>query len=210
MQETSAIRILIAEDHVVVREGLAAIIDYQPDMCVAGHASNGKEAIARFSELRPDVTLMDLRMPEVGGVEAIAAIRNEFEDARIIVLTTYDGDEDIFRALEAGAQGYLLKDTPKEDLLEAIRAVNSGQRRIPAEVAARLAERVMAGRSLSPREVEVLWMIAEGKSNKEIGNALFIAEGTVKAHINNIHEKLGVGDRTQAVTVAIRRGIIHI
>ena len=210
MEEVKPIRVLLAEDHEVVRDGLAAVIDYQPDMTVVGHAGNGADAVERFSELRPDITLMDLRMPEIGGVAAIEAIRGKFGDARIIVLTTYDGDEDIYRALKAGAKGYLLKDTSKEDLLSAIRAVHAGQSHVPPEIATRLVTRVQAGAPLTAREIEVLQMVSAGKSNKEIGAVLYISEGTVKTHINNIHQKLGVSDRTEAVVVALKRGIIHL
>jgi two-component system, NarL family, response regulator len=210
MDKTKPIRVLLAEDHEVVRDGLAAIIDYQADMTVVGHACNGEEAVERFAELQPDITLMDLRMPGMGGAPAIEAIRKKFGDARIIVLTTYDGDENIYRALKAGARGYLLKDSGKDDLLSAIRAVHEGQSYVPPEIATRLVTRTQAGAPLTTREIEVLQLIAEGKSNKEIGAALFITEGTVKTHVNSIHEKLSVSDRTEAVIVALKRGIIHL
>jgi len=210
MDKTKPIRVLLAEDHEVVRDGLAAIIDYQSDMTVVGHASNGEEAVERFAELQPDITLMDLRMPGMGGAPAIEAIRKKFGDARIIVLTTYDGDENIYRALKAGARGYLLKDSGKDDLLSAIRAVHEGRSYVPPEIATRLVTRTQAGAPLTMREIEVLQLIAEGKSNKEIGAALFISEGTVKTHVNSIHEKLSVSDRTEAVIVALKRGIIHL
>ena len=210
MDKTKPIRVLLAEDHEVVRDGLAAIIDYQPDMTVVGHACNGEEAVERFAELKPDITLMDLRMPGMGGAPAIEAIRKKFGDARIIVLTTYDGDENIYRALKAGAKGYLLKDSGKDDLLSAIRAVHEGRSYVPAEIATRLVTRTQAGAPLTRREIEVLQLMAEGKSNKEIGAALFISEGTVKTHVNSIHEKLSVSDRTEAVIVALKRGIIHL
>ena len=210
MDKTKPIRVLLVEDHEVVRDGLAAIIDYQSDMTVVGHASNGEEAVERFAELQPDITLMDLRMPGMGGAPAIEAIRKKFGDARIIVLTTYDGDENIYRALKAGARGYLLKDSGKDDLLSAIRAVHEGRSYVPPEIATRLVTRTQAGAPLTTREIEVLQLMAEGKSNKEIGAALFISEGTVKTHVNSIHEKLSVSDRTEAVIVALKRGIIHL
>jgi two-component system NarL family response regulator len=210
MDDPKPIRVLLAEDHEVVRDGLAAIINYQPDMTVVGCAKSGEEAVERFAELQPDITLMDLRMPGIGGVAAIEMIRERFAGARIIVLTTYDGDEDIHRALKAGAQGYLLKDTRTEELLTAIRTVHAGEHYVPADVASRLVTRTMAGPSLTERELEVLQLMAAGKSNKEIGAKLFISEGTVKTHVAAIHEKLGVTDRTEAVVVALKRGIIHL
>jgi two-component system NarL family response regulator len=178
-------------------------------MTVVAEAANGRQALEFFRQHRPDVTLMDLRMPEMDGIEAITAIRKEFPDSRFIVLTTFDGDEDIYRALQAGARSYLLKDMLQDGLIEAIRAVHAGQRRIPAQVANRLAER-MDRTELTSRELEVLRLIVEGKSNKEIAAQLSIAEGTVKIHINNILSKLGVTDRTQAATFALKRGIIHL
>jgi DNA-binding NarL/FixJ family response regulator len=204
------IRILIAEDHAVVRDGLTSVLEFEKDMAVVGHARNGNEAIARFRELKPDVVLMDLAMPELDGVTAIGIIRDEFPDARILVLTTYDGDELIYRALESGAKGYLLKDCSTPDLLAAIRKIHGGGTHVSERAAARLAERAIAGAALSPREVEVLKLIAAGKSNKEIAAALFVSEGTVKTHVLNIHHKLGVDDRTEAVVVAIRRGILRM
>jgi two-component system, NarL family, response regulator len=203
------LRVLIADDHPIVREGLSAVISDQPDMIVIGQAATGAEAVARALADRPDVILMDLRMPELSGVEAIVAIRVQWPGAQIIVLTTYDGDEDIYRALQAGAQAYLLKDTPRAELLEAIRAVARGHKRIPPEVAARLAERI-GGPTLTEREIDVLRLMAHGRSNKVIGTKLNISEGTVKFHVNNILGKLAVDDRTQAVTVALQRGIIHL
>lgn len=209
MSRDNPIRIMIVDDHFVVRMGLAAVIGTQKDMEVIAEATDGRQAVEMFRQHRPDITLMDLRMPEMNGVEAITEIRKEFADARIIVLTTYDGDEDIYRALQAGARGYLLKDSLREGLLDAIRAVQSGGRRIPAEVASRLAER-MTRTELTSREMEVLRLIVRGKSNKEIGAELGVAEGTVKIHINNILSKLGVSDRTQAATFALQRGIVHL
>ena len=203
------LRVIIVDDHPIVRAGLEAVISDQPDMLVVGQAATGTEAVDLALRERPDVALMDLRLPEMNGVEAIAAIRAHWPDARVIVLTTFDGDEDIYRALQTGAQSYLLKDTPRADLLEAIRAVARGQKRIPPEVAARLVERIGAP-ALTEREIDVLRLMAHGRSNKEIGAELHISEGTVKFHVNNILGKLGVADRTQAVTSAIQRGIIHL
>jgi DNA-binding NarL/FixJ family response regulator len=202
------IRIIVIDDQAVVRQGFAALINTVADMSVIAEGTNGQQAIELYREHRPDVMLIDLRMPVLSGVEAIAAVRREFPNARMIVLTTYDGDEDIYRSLQAGAQGYLLKDVFFEDLEEAIRKVHAGSRRIPAEVAERLAGR-MSGSELTARELEVLQQIVAGKSNKEIGTLLNISEATVKSHINNILSKLGVADRTQAATTALQRGIVH-
>jgi DNA-binding NarL/FixJ family response regulator len=204
------IRILIAEDHAVVRDGLAAVLQFEPDMTVAGLARNGREAVEQFHKLKPDLVLMDLAMPELDGAAAIQEIRKHFPEARILVLTTYDNDESVFSALENGAKGYLLKDCPTAELLTSIRKIHSGGTHVSERAAARLAERAMAGGPLSPREIEVLRWIAAGKSNKEIGAVLFISEGTVKTHVLSIHEKLGVGDRTEAVVTAIKRGIIKV
>ena len=204
------IRILIADDHAVVRDGLAAMLSFQPDMTVAARAKNGLEAVEQFREVKPDVALMDLAMPEMDGVAAIIAIRSEFPDSRILVLTTYDGDENVYRALENGAKGYLLKDCSTEDLLTAIRKVHSGATHVSERAAAKLVERTMSGPALSAREIEVLKLVAGGKSNKEIAGLLYISEGTVKTHVLSIHEKLGVGDRTEAVVTAIKRGILRI
>jgi two-component system NarL family response regulator len=209
MSDGTTIRILVADDHPVVRDGLTATINYQPDMNVVATAGSGLAAIATYRQHRPDVTLMDLRMPEMDGVSAITAIRAEFPTARIIVLTTYDGDEDIYKGLRAGAVGYLLKDTPTEEVLGAIRAIHQGRKYVPPSVAIKLAERVNTTQ-LTERELEVLGMIARGNSNQGIAKALFIVEGTVKAHVTNILTKLGADDRTQAVTEALRRGILHL
>ena len=203
------IRIMLVDDHPVVREGFGAMIGTEPDMIVVAQARSGEEALQLFRRERPDVTLMDLRMPGMNGVDTIRAIRREFPHSRFIVLTTYDGDEDIYRALEAGAQAYLLKDMFCEEILSAIRAVHAGQRRIPAAVGTRLAER-MSGLELSEREHQVLALVATGKSNKEIATELAISEATVKGHVTNMLSKLGVTDRTQAVLTALRRGIVHL
>lgn len=209
MQNENVIRILIADDHPIVCEGLAAIIDRREDMSVVGQAYDGKAALELFREQRPDITLMDLRMPNMDGVTTITQLRTEFPDARIIVLTTFDSEEDIYRGLQAGAKAFLLKDSPRDELLEAIRAVYSGQRRIPENVAVKLAQRISQP-FLTPREVDVLRLMVGGNSNMEIAHALCIAEGTVKAHVNSILEKMSVNDRTQAVTSAIRRGLVHL
>lgn len=203
------IRILIADDHFVVRMGLSTLINTQDDMTVVAEAANGKQAAEMFRAHKPDVTLMDLRMPEMNGVEAIVAIRAEEPDARIIVLTTYDGDEDIYRAFQAGARAYLLKDMHHDDLLGALRAVHQGQRFIPPAIANRLAERIPRS-ELTTRELEVLKLIVKGMSNREIAATLLITEGTVKIHVNNLLGKLGVSDRTKAATTALQRGIVHL
>jgi two-component system NarL family response regulator len=203
------IRILLADDHFVVRMGLSTLINIQDDMSVVAEASNGKQAVEMFRAIRPDVTLMDLRMPEMTGVEAIIAIHAQEPDARIIVLTTYDGDEDIYRAFQAGARAYLLKDMHHDDLLSALRAVHQGQRFIPPAIANRLAERIPRS-ELTTRELEVLKLIVKGMSNREIAATLFITEGTVKIHVNNLLGKLGVSDRTKAATTALQRGIVHL
>ena len=203
------IRIVVIDDQAVVRQGFVSLINTVADMEVVAEGTNGQQAVDLYREHRPDVMLTDLRMPVLSGVEAIAAIRREFPGARIIVLTTYDGDEDIYRSLQAGAQGYLLKDVFFEDLEDAIRKVHAGSRRIPSVVAERLAER-MSGSDLTGRELEVLQQIVAGRSNKEIGAQLNISEATVKSHINNILSKLGVSDRTQAATTALQRGIVHL
>lgn len=203
------IRLVIADDHPVVREGLAAMCNRRPDLTVVAEAENGEQAVALVLEHRPDVALMDLRMPVLGGVDAIGRIRAEWPEARIVVMTTFDGDEDIYRALQAGARAYLLKDTPREEIVDAIRSVYAGHKRIPSEIASKLADRLTA-EPLTERELAVLKQIVAGQSNKEIGAALGIAEGTVKVHVNSLLSKLGVEDRTQAVTEALRRGIVHL
>jgi len=206
--ETKKIRIMVIDDQAVVRQGFVSLISTVPDMEIIAEGSNGREAVELFRQHQPDITLIDLRMPEMSGVEAIAEIRREFPGARIIVLTTYDGDEDIYRSVQAGAQGYLLKDMFFEELESAIRKVHGGARLIPGSVAERLAAR-MSSSELTSRELEVLKQIVDGKSNKEIANELSISEATVKSHINNILSKLGVSDRTQAATRALQRGIVH-
>jgi len=203
------IRILIADDHSVVREGLVSLVKRKSDMVVVAEASNGREAVQLWKGHRPDVTLLDLRMPELDGVGAIKEIRELDENAHIVVLTTYDGDEDIYRAIKAGAKAYLLKDTARDALVETVRRVHAGETYLPPQLAAKLAERV-SGQALSPREIDVLQRMAVGKSNKEIGAELFISEGTVKTHIKSIFNKLDVVSRTEAVATANRRGLIQL
>jgi len=203
------IRILVAEDHLVARVGVSTIVNMQPDMTVVAEASNGHQAVELFRQHRPDVTLRDMRMPGMGGVEAATAIRAEFPNARMIALTTYGGDEDIRRALAAGVLAYLTKDVLHDELLKAIRAVNEGHTYLPAAVAASLAAQLPRP-DLSAREVQVLGLIVQGLPNKQIAYTLNIAEHTVKNHVKNILSKLGVQDRTQAATAAIQRGIIHL
>lgn len=209
MSASTPIRVFIADDHAVFRQGLTTIINRDPDMTVIAQAEDGQQAIDLYREYQPDVTLMDLRMPRMGGVEAITAICAEFKPAQVIVLTTYDGDEDIYRGLQAGAKGYLLKDTKSNELLNAIRTVHSGQQYIPPEVGAKLVQR-MSNPELSTRELEVLSLIAKGMNNLDIATALSIGESTVKSHTNRILSKLGVNDRTQAVIVAVKRGIVSL
>jgi two-component system NarL family response regulator len=203
------IRILVAEDHLVARVGVSTIVNMQPDMTIVAEASNGQQAVELYRKHLPDVTLLDLRMPVMGGVEAAKAIRTDFPNARLIALTTYGGDEDIRRALASGVQAYLTKDVLHDELLKAIRAVYAGQTYLPAGVAAALAAQ-MPRPDLSAREVQVLELIVRGLANKQIAYALSIAEHTVKNHVKNILSKLGVQDRTQAATAAIQRGIIHL
>jgi DNA-binding NarL/FixJ family response regulator len=203
------IRILVAEDHLVARVGVTTIVNMQPDMEVVGEASNGQQAVEMFRKLQPDVALLDMRMPVMGGVEAAQKIRGEFPNAHLIALTTYGGDEDIRRALAAGVQAYLTKDVLHDELLRAIRAVQAGQTYLPAAVAASLAAQ-MPRPDLSAREIQVLALIVQGLANKQIAYQLSIAEHTVKNHVKNILGKLGVQDRTQAATAAIQRGIIHL
>ncbi len=202
------IRVLVVDDHPIVRAGIIALVQDHSRMDLVAEAGTGEEAITLALTHRPDVILMDLRLPTMSGVEAIQTIRASWPDARVIVLTTYDGDEDIYQALHAGAKAYLLKDASREELLEAVEAVHRGEKRIPPEVGAILAGRI-AGQDLTPRERDVLHGIVEGRSNKEIGQALSLSEGTVKFHVNNILAKLDVRDRTQAATEAIRRGLVR-
>jgi len=206
---TEKIRLLVAEDHLVARVGVTTIVSMQPDMEVVAEASNGQQAVELYQQYRPDVALLDLRMPVMTGVEAAQAIRREDPHARMIALTTYGGDEDIRRALAAGVQAYLTKDVLHDELLKAIRAVYAGQTYLPAAVAAALAAQ-MPRPDLSAREVQVLELIVQGQANKQIAYSLGIAEHTVKNHVKNILSKLGVQDRTQAATAAIQRGIIHL
>ena len=203
------IRILVVDDHHVVRQGLVALLNIMPEIKVVGQAADGAEAIKLYRSLHPDITLMDLQLPGLSGVEAIRRIRNEDPQARFIVLTTFDGDEDIYRALEAGARAYLLKGMTVEELTSAIKAVHAGKTRISPAIAEKLAER-MSGPALTIREQDVLERIVAGRSNKEIASDLNISEATVKTHINSLLGKLGVGDRTHAATVAIQRGIVHL
>src|SRR5687767_12644423 len=204
------IRVLIVDDHRVVRVGLRAIIDAEPDMQVVAEAEDGPAALAAYAEHKPDITLLDLRMPGMSGPEVLTALRKTDPDATVIVLTSYDADEDVYRAVQAGARGYLLKGTLPDGVLEAaIRKVHAGQRLLAPEAAARLADR-MTSPSLTPREVAVLELVAKGKSNKEIGTVLTLAEGTVKTHLKRIYDKLGVNDRTEAALVAVQRGIVTL
>ena len=209
MGTAPSIRILSVDDHPLLREGVATIINSQADMVLVAQASNGQEAIRQFREHRPDVTLMDVRLPDASGIDTVIAIRSEFPEARVIMLSTFQGDVEIKRALAAGARGYLLKSTAPQELLEAIRQVHAGKKRIPSEVAARLAE-YLAEENLTSREMEVLRLVAAGNRNKEIAGRLFIAEETVKVHLKHIMDKLGANDRTEAVAIAARRGIIQL
>ena len=209
MSNAGVIRILAVDDHALLRKGIAALINAEPDIKLVAEASNGQEAIAEFKKHQPDITLMDLQMPEMSGIECIIAIRSDFPNARIIVLTTYPGDVQVLRALKAGARGYLLKGQVNRDLPEVIRAVHTGQKRIPPALAIELAEHTAVD-DLSLREIEVLKLIAAGNANKEIASKLFIAEETVKSHVTNILAKLQANDRTHAVTIALKRGIIEL
>lgn len=209
MNEPALIRILVADDYLVVRKGLVTVINSQPDMVVVAEAMNGRQAVEMFQQHAPDIVLIDLRMPLMSGLEAVKAIRQQSADARLIVLTMYDGDEDIYRAFQAGARAYLLKDMVGEQMLEAIREVYAGRRHIPPEIGARLAERLPLS-ELTAREVEVLTLIVKGLTNSDIAGVLKISKGTVKIHVNNIYGKLGVNDRTQATTTALQRGIVHL
>src|SRR5580704_3196539 len=205
----SLIRILAVDDHPMLREGIAALVASQSDMKLVGEASNGREALEEFRKHRPDLTLMDLQMPDMDGIQATVAICSEFPEARIIILTTYKGDVQVLRALKAGARAYLLKSLLRKELLETIRAVHAGQKRIPPEVAAELADHAIDD-ALTSREIDVLRLIAGGNANKLIADRLSITEDTVKGHVKNILSKLGASDRTHAVTVALKRGIIEL
>ena len=205
----SRIRVLIADDHPLVREGLVAVIDRQSDMRVVAEAGNGREAVEKFVEVRPDVALLDLRMPIMDGIEAVMSIYEHAPAARLVIVTTYQSEEEIYRALRAGAKGYVLKDAPVEDLIECIHTVGAGESWIPPTVGAKLARRV-TDRPLTAREIEVIRALAKGKSNKEIGVALDISEGTVKVHVTHMLEKLKVTGRTEAIGEAVKRGLVTI
>jgi DNA-binding NarL/FixJ family response regulator len=209
MSETDRIRVFSVDDHPLLREGLAAIINNQPDMVLVAQAANAQEAVEKFRKHLPDVTLMDLRLPDKSGIDAMKVIRTEFPEARVIMLTTFEGDVEIQRALEAGARGYLLKNMPPKELVEVIRQVYAGKKRIPPQLAAQLAEH-LTDEELTAREIEVLSQIAGGNRNRDIAEKLFITEETVKVHIKHIMEKLGASDRTQAVAIGLRRGIIEL
>ena len=208
MTDASPIRILVVDDHPVVREGVAALVGGQPDMSIVGQASNGREAIQQFRKHHPDVVLMDLQMPEMNGLDALIAIRDEAPEARIIVLTTYAGDAQVLRAIKAGARGYLLKSALHKELLDTIRAVHAGRKALSAEVSYELAEHA-ADEALTPAEIRVLRLIAEGNANKEIAEKLSVSEETVKGQVRNILSKLGAKDRTQAAMIGLKRGIIE-
>lgn len=209
MKQPRRIRILIADDHPVVREGLSALIRLQPDMEVVAEAGSGLEAAEQFRKHLPDVTLLDLRMPDRDGAITVSDIRSRFPDAKIVIMSAYEGEEEIYRALVAGMEGYLPKDSPREQLMECIREVYAGRKWIPVKIASKLAHR-LAGPNLSEREAEVLKLLATGKSNKEIGAALHVTEGTIKVHVNHILAKLGVAGRTEAISEAAKRGIVHM
>ncbi|HET8783263.1 MAG TPA: response regulator transcription factor [Pyrinomonadaceae bacterium] len=206
---SNKIRVFSVDDHPLLREGIAALVNNQSDMMLVAEASTGAEAIQLFKQHTPDVTLMDLRLPDMSGIDILIAIRSEFPEARVIMLTTFEGDVEIHRALQAGARGYLLKNMPPSQLLDVIRQVHAGKKRIPAEIASQLAEH-MSDESLTEREVEVLRQVADGNRNRDIARNLFISEETVKVHIKHIMEKLGATDRTQAVAIGLRRGIIQL
>src|ERR1700760_1477609 len=204
-----AIRILCVDDHPLMREGITAVIQNEPDMLVIGEASNGQEALQEFRKHHPDITLMDLRLPDMSGIDALIAIRAEYAAARVVMLTTFEGDAEIQRALQAGAQGYMLKSMPRKRLVEMIRKVHAGAKSIPTEIAAHLAEH-LGDEFLTRREVDVLQKMAGGNRNRDIAEQLFISEETVKGNVKHIMEKFSASDRTEAVAIAVRRGIIHL
>lgn len=209
MSESGPIRVFSVDDHPLLREGIAALVNNQSDMTLIAEASTGAEAIQVFKQYVPDVTLMDLRLPDMSGIDVLIAIRTEFPDARIIMLTTFEGDVEIQRALQAGARGYILKNMPPSELLDVIRQVHAGKKRIPPAIASQLAEH-LSDETLTEREIEVLREVADGNRNRNIAEKLFISEETVKVHIKHIMEKLGAADRTQAVAIGVRRGIIQL
>lgn len=209
MSNPSPIRVFSVDDHPLLREGIAALVNSQPDMELAAQAATGAEALQIFRQHMPDVTLLDLRLPDMSGIDILIAIRSEFPEARVIMLTTFEGDVEVQRALQAGARGYLLKNMPPMELLDVIRQVHAGKKRIPPEIASQLLEH-MSDEGLTEREIEVLREVADGNRNRDIAKRLFISEETVKVHIKHIMEKLGAADRTQAVAIGLRRGIIQL
>ena len=209
MNEPEKIRVLSIDDHPLVREGLAALINSQADMCIVAQGSTGHEAITLFRELQPDVALMDVRLPDLSGIDALITILSAFPQARVIMVTSSEGDVEMERALAGGAKGYILKSMPPREVLEAIRKVHAGKKAIPPEIAMHLANH-MSDETLTAREIEILQQVAEGNRNRDIADRLFISEGTVKVHLQHIMDKLGASDRTQAITIAVRRGIIHL
>jgi DNA-binding NarL/FixJ family response regulator len=209
VKKQKGIRVMLVDDHPAFRKGMAALIESEPDLIVVAQTGDGREAIRIYRDSKPDVVLMDLRLPGMGGVEAIMAIRKESPDARVIVLTTFDTDEDIYRAIQSGAKSFLLKDTPDDELSATIRAVHAGQQVLPPKVADRLAVRQRRA-DMSDREMKVLELLIKGRSNKEIGSSMFVCEDTVKAHLKSLFSKLGVHDRTEAAISAIRHGIVHL